>query len=81
MSFYNPYMKGPDIGGGMSDIVGQILQILMMKKMFPAGSMPSYSPVSRNIPQPGATMGGQSYLDPAMLQQIMMMLSGGMQRI
>ena len=35
MSFYNPYQKGPDFGQGMGDIAQQIMQILMMKKMFP----------------------------------------------
>ena len=35
MSFYNPYQKGPDFGQGMGDIAQQIMQILMMQKMFP----------------------------------------------
>ena len=35
MSFYNPYSAKPDFGQGMGDIAQQIMQILMMKKMFP----------------------------------------------
>ncbi len=35
MGFYSPYQKGPDIGSGINDLVSQLMQILMMKKMFP----------------------------------------------
>ena len=33
MSFNNPYMKQPDFGQGMSDIMQQVMQMLMIKKM------------------------------------------------
>lgn len=45
MSFYNPFMKGPDFGAGLSDIAGQVMQMMMMKKMFS---------------QPGQTQVGQT---------------------
>jgi hypothetical protein len=35
MSFYNPYMKDPDWGAGISGLSSQIMQMLMMQKMFP----------------------------------------------
>jgi len=33
-NFYNPYMKGPDFAGGISDMVGKLLQMMMMKQVF-----------------------------------------------
>jgi hypothetical protein len=41
MSFYSPYMKGPDFASGIGDISSQIMQMLMMKKMFPDGKSPA----------------------------------------
>lgn len=35
MSFYNPYMQTPDYGQGIQDITSRILQMIMMKRMFP----------------------------------------------
>ena len=43
MNFYNPYMRGPDIGQGMQGIMQTVLPLLMMKKMFPQ---------NQQLPQP-----------------------------
>jgi len=45
MSFYSPYQRGPDIAGGMNDLVSQIMQMLMMKKMFPGQQQGGEPPV------------------------------------
>ncbi len=34
-NFNNPYMKGPDFGQGMGDIISQIMQMMMINKMYP----------------------------------------------
>lgn len=34
MSFYNPYKKGPDWSQGLNDIVGKLMQMMMMKQLF-----------------------------------------------
>jgi len=35
MPFYNPYMKSPDWGSGAQDIISQLMQMMMMNRMFP----------------------------------------------
>jgi hypothetical protein len=35
MSFNNPYMQKPDYGQGFQDVASQVMQMLLMKKMFP----------------------------------------------
>ena len=67
MSFYNPYQQGPAVGQGMQDMIGQIIQVMMMKKMMgdkkqPAPQMPTTPlPQARGgAPSPGA----QSNLPP-----------------
>lgn len=32
MSFYNPYMQGPDYAGGVEDFLQQLFQMMMYKK-------------------------------------------------
>jgi hypothetical protein len=59
MSFYNPYMSGPDWGQGIGDIASQITQMLMIKKMFPDGKK---SIGTTAVPQQG--MMGQSQRPP-----------------
>lgn len=56
MSFFNPYMKGPDIGQGAGDIMSQIMQMMMMKKMFPGQSQTQQVPTP--MPQQGGMMQG-----------------------
>ena len=34
MSYYNPYMKGPDMSQGINDFVGKLMQMMMMKQLF-----------------------------------------------
>ena len=62
--FYNPYMKGPDFAGGISDMVGKMLQMLMMKQMF-----------SQDEP-PGAGASGQEQLGGPQRQVGGQMLGG-----
>jgi len=33
-NFYNPYKKGPDWSQGLNDIVGKLMQMMMMKQLF-----------------------------------------------
>lgn len=62
MGFYDPYSKSPNIGGGINDLVSQLMQILMMKKMFSGqqqgpGAMPGQSMgPSAPMPQPQTPM-------------------------
>ena len=37
MSFYNPYSKYPDVGQGVSDLVMQFIQMMMMNKYMGGG--------------------------------------------
>ena len=90
-SFYNPYQKGPDFGQGIGDIAQQIMQILMMKKMFPGqqtqetqmpGQMPSprFQGGALSSPNPMGQAPGsmpEQGLDPQMLMMLMKMLGGG----
>lgn len=32
-SFYNPYSPKPDVGQGMSDLIQQFIQMMLMKKI------------------------------------------------
>ncbi len=52
-NFYNPYMKTPDYASGISDMLNQFLQILMMKKMFPGNRNQGQAQIT---PQPNAQM-------------------------
>ena len=66
MSFYNPYQQGPAVGQGMQDMISQIIQIMMMKKMAgdgkqrPQPQMPQPQPTTPlpqargGAPSPGA---------------------------
>jgi hypothetical protein len=51
-SFYNPYMKGPDFGGGLGELGMQILQLLMAQRMFPQGQKTQVAPTP--LPTTGA---------------------------
>ncbi len=57
MPFYNPYMKKPDYASGIQDIINQLMQIMMMKKMFPGqqGGGASQQPMTAG--RPDAMMG------------------------
>ncbi len=62
-NFYNPMMKTPDFGQGFGDIINQIMQMLMIKKMYPdQGGQAANAPVATGNTQ-GAPqlmpMGGQ----------------------
>jgi len=37
-SWYNPYKKGPDWSQGLNDIVGKLMQMMMMKQLFGQGN-------------------------------------------
>ena len=57
--FYNPYMKTPDWGSGIQDIVGQLMQIMMMNKMFPQSKTtetPEMGPQGMPMPRHGMAM-------------------------
>ena len=62
MSFYNPMMKGPDLGGGIQDALMQFMQMMMMKKMM--GGDPQQQ--SQQVPTPAPQGGGQGVMDNPM---------------
>jgi hypothetical protein len=82
MSFYSPYMKGPDFASGIGDISSQIMQMLMMKKMFPDGkksmgetAVPQQSMMGRSaqmMPKPMDTMQDRPGIDMPRTSQIPM---------
>jgi len=53
MSFYNPYMKGPDFGAGISGAAQNIIQMLLLKKFMGGGQ----KPLALGMPTPGAPTG------------------------
>jgi hypothetical protein len=63
-NFYNPYMKGPDMAQGTSDMVSQIMQMMMMKKMF-GGQKPQTQQVPTPLPPQGGMAQAQG---PALMQ-------------
>jgi hypothetical protein len=91
MSFYNPYMKNADWGQGIGDISSQIMQMLMMKKMFPDGkksmgetAVPQQGMMgqAQQPPMPSGQMSPQGNMgfggegDNVMLQKILAALRG-----
>ena len=62
-NFYNPYSKYPDIGQGTSDLVNQIMMMLMMKKMMGQGQQPN---VPQSAGQGGAGVGVGAGMQGAM---------------
>jgi len=73
MSFYNPYMKGPDFGAGFQDIMSQIAMMLMMSKLAGPGKGKTTEetgiaplPGDTNIMgMPGVGGSGESTLPPS----------------
>ena len=89
MSFYNPYQQGPAVGQGMQDMISQIIQVMMMKKMFgdekkqpppeipqPEGTFKTLQKTENYIPTQ-AGQEGQSSFPPGLMQAIMQMLMSG----
>jgi hypothetical protein len=67
-SFYNPYQKGPDFGQGIGDIANQIMQVLMMKKMFPGQQQQAtLGQTPLGLPGGGGPMGGQFQQPPGQM--------------
>jgi hypothetical protein len=90
-NFSNPFMQGPDWGAGLSDVSSQIMQMLMMKKMFPDGkksmgetAVPQQGMMgqSQQPPMPSGQMSPQGNMgfggegDNVMLQKILAALRG-----
>ena len=69
MSFFNPYMKGIDVGGGVSDMANKAMQMMMMKQMF---GQRGGSKVAPETPAPNPNI---QYLlnDPRFKQMLMQM--------
>ena len=64
-SFYNPYMKNPDWGAGISGMASQIMQALLMKSMMGGRQQPPQTPMGmgQGMPQTGLQpVGGQSQI-------------------
>ena len=52
--FYNPFSAKPDYGSGIQELLGQLAQMIMIKKMGKEGGQPgSQSPMMGQRPQPG----------------------------
>ena len=60
MSFYNPMMKGPDLGGGIQDM---LYQMMLMKAL---GRDPANTQQSQQVPTPAPQGGGQGVMDNPM---------------
>ena len=84
-NFYNPYMKGPDVGQGMQDILSQFIQMMLIKKMFPGQQQAPQQPIT----EPGTNLLGglqfpaktpSSPFDPATMQRLLSMMNMGMMR-
>jgi len=58
MSFYNPYSPKPQIGQGIQDMMNQIMQIMMLKKMMGGGQGQTQS--LGQTPMPGNALGSAS---------------------
>lgn len=78
MSFFNPYMKGPDYGQGMQGIISQLMQLLMMGKMFPGQQQQPQTP--QQTAEAAGHAGGQIAPQPdaARLAQTIMPQQQGM---
>lgn len=48
--FYNPYTKGPDFGGGISDIINKVVQMLLLKKAYPGQDKSAASTKAATMP-------------------------------
>ena len=59
MSFYNPYMKGPDFAQGINDMVSKLMQMMMMKQVFGRGPANTQTQDMANTPMPQARGQGQ----------------------
>ena len=59
MSFYNPYMKGPDFAQGINDMVSKLMQMMMMKQVFGRGPANTQTQEMANTPMPQARGQGQ----------------------
>ena len=86
--FYNPYSKNPDWGQGISDIINQITQIMMLKKAYPGASKDGAAQNNTTMPtqqQMGIVNGpiGQNkqaadlFGDPRLLAALMKLIGGG----
>ena len=52
--FYNPFSAKSDYGSGIQELLGQLAQMIMIKKMGKEGGQPgSQSPMMGQRPQPG----------------------------
>ncbi len=58
--FYNPFSPKPDYAGGIQDIMGQVMQMLMMKKFLGMG---------QGQGDMGSQMGPQSPMQAGMMPQ------------
>ena len=54
---YNPYQEGPDMAGFTQQMMGQIMQMMMLKKMFAEKGVPE-SQGGAQLGGPGGSIGG-----------------------
>ena len=83
MPFYNPYMKTPDWGSGAQDIISQLMQMMMMNRMFPQNktteSLGATEPTGGSPLMAGPLQGaappqmGQQQMDPQLMQILQIM--------
>lgn len=63
MPFTNPYMKTPDWGSGIQDIVSQLMQMMMINRMLPQNKTTEETvtePQQLPMPRHGMSMMAQS---------------------
>lgn len=68
MSFYNPMQAGPDIGGGIQDLMSQFMMYQMLSKMYPGdekGKKKGEKETLRGMPKVGEMFLPETPLPPA----------------
>jgi hypothetical protein len=74
MSFYNPYMKTPDWGQGISDIGNQLMLMMMLKRMMGPSEKTERTP---GVTEPPTGRHGMSMMAGAQPQPGQMPPTGG----
>ena len=58
MGFYNPFSAKPDYGSGIQELLGQLAQMLMIKKMGNQGGQPQLPPGAASAMAGAGAQGG-----------------------
>jgi hypothetical protein len=88
--FYDPYSPRPDYAGGFQQILQNLMQIMMMKRMFPGagggGQLPqatresaltSLRPPTTSAMTPDYSRMGPQQIDPRLMKYLVQIMQGG----